>query len=125
MVRLRFPWLWMTLGWALVAAVCVGSLVPGQMLAAVTFSDKLQHAGSYFVLMVWFAGMYEKRRQVRIAIVLAVLGFGLDALQLTTATRVFDLADVAANVAGIALGLGLSLSALAGWCQRVERYLPA
>lgn len=123
MLRLRFPWLWMTLGWLLVAAVCVGSLVPARMLAEITVSDKLEHAGSYFVLMVWFAGMYERRRHLGIALVLAVLGLGLDLLQLTTATRQFDLTDVAANAAGILLGLGLSLSLLAGWCQRVEKRL--
>lgn len=125
MLPLRFPRLWMVLGWLLVGGVCVGTLVPARMLAAITVNDKLQHAGSYCVLMLWFAGMFERRRHIPIAIILAVLGFALDLLQLTTATRDFDMRDVAANTGGVLIGLILSLWVLGGWCQRVEKYLPA
>lgn len=125
MLPLRFPRVWMALGWLLVAGVCAGSLVPARMISAITINDKLEHAGSYFVLMLWFGGMFERRRHVPIAVVLAVLGFVLDLLQLTTATRDFDMRDVAADTVGVLLGLALSLSVLGGWCQRIERYLPA
>lgn len=125
MIPLRFPRLWMALGWLLLAGVCAGTLVPARAISAITINDKLQHAGSYFVLMLWFAGMFERRRHIPIAIILAVLGFLLDLAQLATATRDFDMHDVAADTAGVALGLVLSLWLLGGWCQRVEKYLPA
>ena len=38
------------------------------------------HAGSYFVLMVWFAGFYGDALYPSIAIVLLALGIGLDLL---------------------------------------------
>lgn len=108
----------------LVAGVAAGELVPARMISAIPVNDKLEHAGSYCLLMLWFAGMFDRRRHIPIAIILVVLGFTLDVLQLTTATRDFDMRDVAANTVGILIGLALSLTLLGGWCQRVEKYLP-
>lgn len=125
MLPLRYPWIWAAFGWFLVAGVVVGSLVPARMLHAITISDKLQHAGAYFVLMVWFAGFYPRRRHLAIALTLAALGALLDVLQLLTATRTFDLRDIAADIVGVAVGLVVSRVLLEGWCQRVERLLPA
>jgi VanZ family protein len=123
MVPLRFPWLWALLGWALLIGVCVASLVPAYDLPKVGVSDKLEHAGSYFLLMLWFAGLYPPSRHLRIALGLFALSAVLDVLQLGTATRQFDLHDIAANGAGIAAALALSYFVLGGWCQRVERWL--
>lgn len=123
MLPLRFPWLWMALGWLLVAGVCVGSLLPGSTMPSIRLGDKLLHAGSYFLLMIWFAGLYERRRHVFIAAVLVVLGFALDALQGSVSRRSFDLLDVAANAGGIVAGWIISVTLLEGWCQRIERRL--
>lgn len=123
MLPLRFPWVWMTLGWALVAGVVLGSLLPGRALATFALEDKLVHAFSYCLLMIWFAGLYERRRHVVIAVGLLLLGALLDVLQGGVSSRSFEWLDVAANGLGIVLGLGLSLSLLGGWCQRVERLL--
>jgi hypothetical protein len=122
---LRYPLVWLALGWALVLGVIIGSLVPGQVLRDVGFGDKVMHAGSYFLLMVWFAGLYARKAHPIIAVVLLCLGAGLDLLQGTTKTRSFDLYDIAANGLGIMAGLVLSLSLLAGWCQRLEQRLIA
>ena len=121
MLPLRYPWLWAIAGWLLVLAVATGSLVPGPALPTIGVSDKIEHAGAYFVLMLWFGGLYERRRHGFIALGLVGLGIALDLLQLTTRTRSFELADIAANSLGVVLGLGLSLSLLGGWCQKLER----
>jgi VanZ family protein len=113
----------MTLGWLLVVGVCAGSLLPGSNMPALHVGDKVLHAGSYFLLMVWFAGLYERRRHVFIALVLVLLGLALDALQGSVSRRSFDLLDVAANAGGIAVGWVVSVSLLEGWCQRIERLL--
>lgn len=123
MLPLRFPWLWMALGWLLVVGVCVGSLIPGTSLPRFRIEDKFLHAGSYFLLMIWFAGLYEKRRHIVIACGLVALGLALDVLQSRVSTRSFDLFDVAANTAGIIVGWAISVSLLEGWCRRVERFL--
>lgn len=121
MLPLRFPWLWWSLGWLLVAGVAVGSLVPGSLVAGFSPRDKLLHAGSYLVLMVWFSGLYRRERHIFIALLLLAFGFGLDVAQGATLSRVFDLRDVAANAGGILVGLLLSRFVFAGWCQRVEQ----
>jgi len=113
------------LGWLLVVLVIVGSLIPGPALEAVAVdvNDKVMHASTYFVLMVWFAGFYARTVYPLIAAVLLVLGIGLDLLQGLTETRTFDWYDIAMNGAGVIVGLAVSLSLLGGWCQRVEQRL--
>ena len=125
MLPLRFPKLWSLLGWLLVVLVIVGSLIPGPALEAVAVdvNDKVMHASTYFVLMVWFAGFYARTVYPLIAAVLLVLGIGLDLLQGLTETRTFDWYDIAMNGAGVIVGLTASLSLLGGWCQRVEQRL--
>ena len=121
MPPLRYPWVWWTLGWLLVAGVAVGSLIPGSMVAGFSPRDKLLHAGSYLVLMVWFSGLYRRERHIVIALLLLAFGFALDVAQGATPDRVFDLRDVAANAGGILVGLLLSRFVFVGWCQRVEQ----
>jgi VanZ family protein len=123
MLPLRFPWVWMVPGWVLLATVCIGSLLPSTSLPAIHVEDKILHAGSYFLLMVWFAGLYPRRHHFWIAAVLVALGIALDLAQGRMSTRTFDVLDIAANAGGILLGLLLSLSLLGGWCQRIEQRL--
>lgn len=123
MLPLRFPWLWALVGWALLIGVCVASLVPAHDLPNMGVGDKLEHAGSYFLLMLWFAGLYPAARHLRIAVGLFVLSAMLDVLQLGTSSRQFDLHDIAANGAGIGAALVLSYWILGGWCQRLEHWL--
>lgn len=122
MLPLRYPWFWLAVGWALAAGVSVGSLMPGDLLVSVSTFDKLLHAGSYFVLMIWFAGAYEARRHVPIALVLVAAGTGLDLAQNFTETRTFSIFDVFANSVGVAVGLVLAWLGLGGWCLRFERF---
>ena len=123
MLPLRFPKFWSVIGWLMIVVVIVGSLVPGPAVAAVGVNDKVMHAASYFVLMVWFAGFHRRGLYPAIAVVLLALGLGLDLLQRLTQTRQFDWFDVAMNGTGVIVGLFLSLLLLGGWCQRVEQRL--
>jgi VanZ family protein len=118
---LRYPSVWLTLGWLLVAGVIVGSLMPGTSLPTFTVSDKVVHAGSYFLLMVWFAGLYRRAFHPLIGVVLLGLGIALDLAQSLTETRSFEPLDLAANFLGILTGLVLSVWWLEGWCERLER----
>jgi VanZ family protein len=124
LLPLRYPTTWALLGWLLVVGVATGSLLPGPVVAQVmSYNDKLMHASSYFVLMVWFGGLYPRGKHLRIAVALLGLGVALDLLQGLTATRSLDIFDIAANTVGLVLGLVLSMSLLEGWCQRLERRL--
>ena len=123
MLKLRFPWVWWSLGWVLVAGVILGSLLPARVLVNLSPTDKLLHAGSYFVLMLWFSGLYSRQRYVLIALLLLALGLALDLAQGLSSSRVFDMRDVTANAGGILVGLLLAWLAFGGWCQRVEQLL--
>jgi hypothetical protein len=120
---LRLPKLWTALAWLLTAAVVIGSLLPGEVVAAIPVRDKILHAGSYFVLMVSFAGLYRRGFYPLVAAVLLALGLSLDLLQRLTETRSFDWRDIAMNGVGVATGFLLSWWLLGGWCQRVEQRL--
>jgi VanZ family protein len=85
--------------------------------------DKLLHVGTYFLLMLWFSGLVERRRYGLLALLLFGLGLGLDLVQATTATRRFEAADVAADAGGILLALLLAWFVFEGWCRRVEQWL--
>jgi VanZ family protein len=123
MLDLRFPWLWIGVGALLVAGVCVGSLLPAQDLGD-ALNDKYLHFASYFLLTVWFSGLYSRVGfYALIAAVVIGLGAFLDVLQGATATRHFDLLDILANALGALVGFGLSWSLLGGWCVRIERWI--
>jgi hypothetical protein len=88
----------------------------------VRVNDKLLHAGSYLVLMVWFVGLYRQRWHLPIALMLFLIGVGVE----LPAEQIADPAlrshgDMVANGAGIVIGLILGALWLTGWCQRAEK----
>jgi VanZ family protein len=122
---LRYPHVWLAIGWVLVIGVVVGSLLPAPVVREITppVSDKLMHFTAYFAMMVWFAGLYPRAKHLRVAGALLLLGIALDILQGTaTQTRTFELLDIAADAVGIAAALALASWLLEGWCQRLERF---
>jgi len=122
-ISLRHPVLWMLSGLVLLLLVATGSVIPFVVVSEYDAADKVVHMLSYFVLMVWFSGMYERRRQAPIALTLILFGIVLEFIQAQLPYRQFDPIDLVANATGILLGLCLSLLVLSGWCQRVERVL--
>jgi VanZ family protein len=121
---LRYPRVWFGLGWAMVVGVIAGSLVPGGVAIVSDIDDKIVHFSSYFLLMIWFAGLYRQHRHyLGIATILVALGAILDILQGGVARRQFDVFDIAANSMGVLLGLGLAMFVVGGWCMRVERWM--
>ncbi len=125
MLPLRFAPIWLGLGWILVVSAVVGSLVPGDETADVSFRDKLLHVGTYLVLMLWFAGLSRRSLLLFIATALFLLGMGLEFLQghLDFVTRKMDPLDILANGVGIALAFLLAVAGLSGWCSSVEGWL--
>ena len=123
MLELRFPWLWMGFGWLLVAAVCLGSLLPINNVDT-GLSDKWLHFASYFALTVWFCGLYATIGYYSI-ITAIVIAFGavLDVAQGATGTRTFDLLDILANALGAVVGFVLVCLVLGGWCAKFERWI--
>jgi VanZ family protein len=126
LLPLRHPKLWLLLGWLMVIGVVTASLVPSNVVEAVLgdLSDKLEHAAAYGALMLWFGGMSRRSLQLPIAVALVALGGIVELLQGLTPTRMPDLTDLVADAGGVLLGLVLTMTVLAAWCQRIERLFP-
>ncbi len=94
----------------MIAAVAVGELLPGnspilQAVAAAHISDKILHSGAYCLLAL--VPVFAFRRNIALISVLglAVMGGALELLQQLVPGRSCDIADEAANVAGLLAGM--------------------
>jgi len=116
--------LWLALGWTLVLAVIYLSLAPVSIDTGVEQGDKVSHALAYAAMMGWFASLYggvDRRRQFAAGFV--ALGIALEFVQATTGYRSFEVADMAADAIGVALGWALSPPRLPNALRGIERVL--
>jgi hypothetical protein len=110
------------IGWILIAAVVVGSLVPDLPSLGLSISDKVRHYVAYLILMSWFSGIYPRERHVLLAVAFVLMGAALELMQgLLTATRAMELGDFAMNLLGIATALVLARLGLGNWARRLDQ----
>ena len=127
MLSLRYaPW-WRTASILLLILVLAATVMPaGWMWPERTLFiwfegiDKWVHAIVFAFLALWFAGQYRPRSYWRIALGLLMFGLLIELCQRMLSYRSAEWFDVAADVAGIIVGLLLATAGLGGWCQRVE-----
>jgi hypothetical protein len=116
--------IWLLLGWSMVAAVVVLSLIPVDVDLGEN-RDKLAHFIAYGSLSFWFGMLFDGRgRQLRMAIAFAAMGVALEFLQGLTGYRSFEVADMIANAVGAALGWGLAQTPLRNalnWAEQLTR----
>ncbi|HUL92708.1 MAG TPA: VanZ family protein [Burkholderiales bacterium] len=114
--------IWLLLGWGMVAAVAVLSLIPVDVDLGEN-RDKLAHFVAYGSMAFWFAMLFRGRaRQAAIAIAFAAMGVAIEFLQGMTDYRSFEVADMIANSIGAALGWGLAQTPLGnvlGWTEKL------
>ncbi len=104
MTKLRT--IWLVLGVLWITTVFYISLTPNPP-DPVRFlnADKLEHALTYCLLMLWFAQVYQLRRQrLHVALALVAMGVSMEFLQGMTGYRSFEYADMLANATGVLLG---------------------
>jgi hypothetical protein len=81
------------------------SLMPDPPSIGVEQGDKIGHMAAYAALMLWFAQLQRHgRTRLPMAIRLIALGIALEFAQEWTGVRMFSIADMGADAAGIALG---------------------
>jgi len=116
--------LWLALGWFLVFLVVYLSLSPAPIQLEIEQGDKFSHALAYLVLMSWFANLYHPPVQrLGFALGFIVLGIGLELIQRETGYRSFEVADMTADAAGVAVGWILAPPRLPNYLQILERYI--
>ena len=115
--------LWLIIGWGLVAAVIVLSLIPVPFELG-EGDDKIGHFTAYASLAFWF-GMLNAGlpRQLGIAAAFALMGVGIEFLQGMTDYRSFEVADMVANALGATLGFALLQTRLGNALTWAERFL--
>ncbi len=121
MLSLPHARVWLILGWVLIVTIVVGSLIPSVPTFGLGISDKVEHFTSYFVLMLWFSGLYERRQHWLLALAFFLMGVALELLQgALTMTREMDIDDALTNGAGVAAAFLLARFGLGAWARRVE-----
>ena len=120
---LAYPKFWLLIGGALVALLLYGSLAPAEALPPLGGSDKLWHAGSYFVVMAYFSQIYTPlRTRLLIAVALIALGVAVEFIQ-PYVNRQFEWRDAFANSVGVACAWLMSLSPLGLILRCVDAWL--
>ena len=128
MLPLRNVGLWRALSAIILVVVLVGALSPAfwffedrnEALSWLQHADKWLHAFTFIALSIWFAGLFERRAWWRIAAGLMLFGFLVEFFQLQVGYRTADWFDIAANTAGIIIGLAVAMVGLGGWALRLE-----
>lgn len=119
--------LWWSLGFALLALITALSLLPirGPDLDLPN-SDKLNHALAYSVLMLYFGQLVGGGWRRRLAVAAGLLAYGIviELLQSQLPPRTAELADLAANIGGMAIGALLLPTALGRLLLTVDGRLP-
>ncbi len=127
MLPLQHPAFWRGLSLMMLVVVLFGALSPaiwfGNKADALSFikhADKWVHGVTFFVLAVWFSGLVERRSYWLVGVGLVVFGALLEFFQLYVRYRMADHFDIAANTAGIIVGLTVATAGLGGWGLRAE-----
>jgi VanZ family protein len=98
--------LWRGLFGLLLAGSFVLSVLPGETVAPLSvWSDKLNHAGVFFLLAVLMRLGWRRIGYWKVLVLLSAYGGGIELAQLFAIDRSAEWADLGADVVGIFLGL--------------------
>lgn len=117
---LRHPYLWFILGLVWTSIIIYFCFVPNPPTLHVSEFDKFEHTVAFAGLAFWFASLYQTRRHWWIACLLALLGISIEIGQGFTGYRESSLLDFAADLVGIALGIGLAHTPLGTLLRYIE-----
>jgi len=131
MLPLRYAHRWRAAGLFLLILVLFATLMPAvwlwpdrrEFVAWFVGVDKWLHGITFFILAVWFAGQYQPRSYWRIGTGLILFGMLIELCQRLVSYRSAEWFDVAADAAGIVVGLAVAMAGLGGWSVWVEKWL--
>lgn len=100
---LRYFKIWLSLGWIMVLMVTYLSLIPSppELYIEFEFIDKVEHFFAYFILMMWFAQIYQTDKgRIFYLLLFVLMGITLEILQGVGGVRFFEYGDMLANSLG-------------------------
>ena len=122
-LSLHYRRYWLAVGVGLILLLLYGSLAPAKVLPPMSGSDKLWHAGTYFIAMAYFCQLYAGvRARALIGAALIALGVAIEFIQ-PYVNRQFDWFDALANTGGIFAALLVSLSPFSELIRWVDQRL--
>jgi len=123
--HLRLKWLWLAIGFILIAAIVVLSItdIPVEIIPF-DLQDKILHLLAYGCLMGWFAQIYRHDlTRLLLALALVAMGIGIEFLQAMTPTRQFEILDMIANTSGVMLAWALAYTWLGSVLSGFEKLI--
>ena len=118
--------LWIVANAVLVILIIVASLTPSPVVLTESLSDKYAHFIAYFALSLSGSAIAAPAGLWKVMLRCLLLGATLEIAQsLLTEHRTADLADLAANAAGIAVAWLIAGQGRAGWGLRAAAWLSA
>ena len=114
--------LWAGIGWLILLAVIVLSLVRVDQPVALEHADKVLHLLVYGSLMYWWGMVHAAKLRFWMA-ALPLLGLALEWAQMLTAYRSMDWMDAAANLLGVVLARLLLATPAKHLLARIDRKL--
>lgn len=122
---LRFIRFWFVLGCVFVAAAMVLSLMPLQQVTMPSWNDKFEHTMGYFLLSLWFCGLYRRQRYWVVALWMFAMGVLVEMLQgMMHLGRQADIKDIYADILGIGIAIILAMTPLGRWSYWFEKLVP-
>jgi hypothetical protein len=130
MLPLRYRRRWQLISLVILLGVLVAAMVPGvgiwgdKAISLIWFQgiDKWVHGFTFLGLSVWFSGLYARATYWRIGIGLLAFGIVIELCQRMVSYRTSEWFDVAADAAGITVGLLVAVVGVGGWCLQAEEY---
>jgi VanZ family protein len=111
--RLRYFNLWLIVGFLLLLAINFSSLVSSVWVPMPGHTDKIYHAISYAILMLWWLQLFPLySARVILGVLFIGMGIGLEVIQSFDPMRYMDYRDMVANSAGVVIAYVMGLTAL-------------
>jgi len=122
--RLKYFWLWLSIGCSYLAYIIYGSLTPDPVDVHIDGFDKVMHFSAYALLMMWFAMIFHKPvHRKAYAIVFIAVGVGLEFAQQAGGVRYFEFSDMVANSLGVLVGYFVTRGCAKYHLFRIEQHL--
>jgi len=124
--HLKYRKVWLFAGWILIFTIIYLTLTPSppDLMDNISFGDKIGHFISYAVLMLWFCQLYiEFKLRLFLSLAFISMGIALEFLQGFGGVRLYEIADMFANSAGVLIGASLTYIGFGNVLHNFEKKL--